>query len=91
MPQRLHVARRLLADPRLLLLDEPTTGLEPESADAFRHLYDLHHITDLSQASNEPIAQAMTCADDERSWRFHRTTASETPISARDDASVPTR
>jgi hypothetical protein len=57
----------------------------------FGRLYDLHHITDVSQPSNEPIAQHATCADDERSWRFHQTTASETPISPRDDASVLTR
>jgi ABC-2 type transport system ATP-binding protein len=38
MKQRLHLARGLIADPKVMLLDEPTTGMDPIATNAFRAL-----------------------------------------------------
>lgn len=38
MKQRLHLARGLVSDPQVVLLDEPTTGMDPVAARSFRDL-----------------------------------------------------
>lgn len=44
MKQRLHLARGLIADPPVLFLDEPTTGMDPVATRDFRDLVRELHI-----------------------------------------------
>jgi heme exporter protein A len=51
MTQRLSIARALLHDPEILLLDEPDTGLDPQAAEMLHNL-----LAKLSGRSAEPRA-----------------------------------
>ncbi len=60
MQQRLAIARALLHDPAVLLLDEPFTGLDPQASDRLEEL--LHTLNDGSRTV------VMTIHDLERGW-----------------------
>jgi len=53
MKQRVGIAQALLNDPQLLIVDEPTTGLDPEERVRFRNL--------LSDLAGERIVMLSTC------------------------------
>ena len=65
MQQKVALARALLTSPTLLLLDEPTTGLDPRSKrevqDFIRHVHDVHDTTTL--LCTHDMAEAETLAD----------------------------
>ncbi|MFN8598765.1 MAG: heme ABC exporter ATP-binding protein CcmA [Anaerolineae bacterium] len=60
MQQRLAIARALLHDPKVVLLDEPFTGLDPHASDRLEEL--LHILNDGTRTV------VMTIHDLERGW-----------------------
>ncbi len=63
MQQKVAIARALLSKPRLLLLDEPTTGLDPRSKRevqaVVRELNELHRTTILLTTHDMSEAEAL--------------------------------
>ncbi|WP_412989669.1 ATP-binding cassette domain-containing protein [Pediococcus siamensis] len=64
LKQRVGIAQALLNDPQILIVDEPTVGLDPEERDNFRHLignlgqkriviFSTHIVEDIAEISDQ--------------------------------------
>jgi ABC-2 type transport system ATP-binding protein len=82
MKQRLHLARGLVADARVLFLDEPTTGMDPIAARDFRQLVlDLRAQGRTILLATHDMAEAESVCDRVALIEHGRLLAVETPAS----------
>lgn len=80
MKQRVHLARTLLGDAPLLVLDEPTTGMDPVAAHAFRQLInDLQRSGRTILLTTHNMDEAEQLADRITMLNHGRTVVTDTP------------
>jgi ABC-2 type transport system ATP-binding protein len=92
MKQRLHLARGLVGDPRVLILDEPTTGMDPVAARDFRALVgELRAEGRSVLLTTHDMAEAEAVCDEVTLIDNGRLLVTDTPARLADSLSVPER